>query len=214
MVGADGRHSEIRALAGFKVEDLGAPMDVLWLRLSKRPGDTSQRLGNIARGRMLVTLDRGTYWQCAYLIFKGSFEEVQARGIEALQRDIAEVVPELADRVGELTDWSKISMLQVRVDRLVRWHRPGLLCIGDAAHAMSPIGGVGINLAIQDAVATANILAESLAGGGTVSDAQLQRVENRRTFPTKVTQAFQVFVQNRVVEPILRGKCARARPWR
>ena len=205
VVGADGRHSDIRALAGLTIEDLGAPMDVLWMRLSKRAGDTSQRLGNVARGRMLVTIDRGTYWQCAYLIFKGSYDEVQARGIEALQRDIAEVVPELADRVGELTDWSKISMLQVRVDRLVRWHRPGLLCIGDAAHAMSPIGGVGINLAIQDAVATANILAKTLAAGGAPSDEQLQHVENRRTFPTKVTQAFQVFVQDRVVDPILRG---------
>jgi 2-polyprenyl-6-methoxyphenol hydroxylase-like FAD-dependent oxidoreductase len=206
VVGADGRHSTIRALAGLTVENLGAPMDVLWMRISKHPGEAEQRLGNIATGHMLVMIDRGDYWQCAYIIRKGSFDELKAQGIEALQRGIVELVPALSDRVAALDDWSKVSMLEVRVDRLERWHRPGLLCIGDAAHAMSPIGGIGINLAIQDAVAAANILADSLASGQTPSDAQLRRVQERRAFPTKVTQAFQVFVQDRAIDPILRGK--------
>jgi len=206
VIGADGRHSTVRALAGLTVENLGAPMDVLWLRISKRPGEAEQRLGNIATGHMLVMIDRGDYWQCAYIIRKGSFDELKAQGIEALQRGLVELVPALRDRVAALDDWSKVSMLEVRVDRLERWHRPGLLCIGDAAHAMSPIGGIGINLAIQDAVAAANILADLLASGKTPSDAELGRVQERRAFPTKVTQAFQVFVQDRAIDPILRGK--------
>ncbi|MGA8661867.1 MAG: FAD-dependent oxidoreductase [Candidatus Cybelea sp.] len=206
VVGADGRHSTIRALAGLTIENLGAPMDVLWMRIAKHPGEAEQRLGNIATGHMLVMIDRGDYWQCAYIIRKGSFDELKAQGIEALQRGIVELVPSLSDRVAALDDWSKVSMLEVRVDRLERWHRPGLLCIGDAAHAMSPIGGIGINLAIQDAVAAANILADSLASGKTPSEAELRRVQERRTFPTKVTQAFQVFVQDRAIDPILQGK--------
>jgi 2-polyprenyl-6-methoxyphenol hydroxylase-like FAD-dependent oxidoreductase len=206
VVGADGRHSTIRALAGLTVENLGAPMDVLWMRIAKHPGEAEQRLGNIATGHMLVMIDRGDYWQCAYIIRKGSFDELKAQGIEALRRGIVELVPALRDRVAALDDWSKVSMLEVRVDRLERWHRPGLLCIGDAAHAMSPIGGIGINLAIQDAVAAANILADLLASGKTPSDAELGRVQERRAFPTKVTQAFQVFVQDRAIDPILRGK--------
>jgi 2-polyprenyl-6-methoxyphenol hydroxylase-like FAD-dependent oxidoreductase len=206
VVGADGRHSTIRALAGLTVENLGAPMDVLWLRISKHPGEAEQRLGTIATGHMLVMIDRGDYWQCAYIIRKGSFDELKAQGIEALQRGLVELVPALRDRVAALDDWSKVSMLEVRVDRLERWYRSGLLCIGDAAHAMSPIGGIGINLAIQDAVAAANILADSLASGKTPSDAELHRVQERRAFPTKVTQAFQVFVQDRAIDPILRGK--------
>ncbi|MGC9990807.1 MAG: FAD-dependent oxidoreductase [Candidatus Cybelea sp.] len=206
VVGADGRHSTVRALAGLTVEDLGAPMDVLWMRISKRPGEAEQRLGTIATGHMLVMIDRGDYWQCAYIIRKGSFDELRAQGIEALQRGLVELVPALRDRVAALDDWSKVSMLEVRVDRLERWYRPGLLCIGDAAHAMSPIGGIGINLAIQDAVAAANILADPLASGATPSDAELHRVQERRAFPTKVTQAFQIFVQDRAIDPVLSGK--------
>jgi 2-polyprenyl-6-methoxyphenol hydroxylase-like FAD-dependent oxidoreductase len=205
-VGADGRHSTIRALAGLTVEDLGAPMDVLWMRIAKYPGEAEQRLGTIATGHMLVMIDRGDYWQCAYIIRKGSFDELKAQGIEALQRGLVELVPALRDRVAALDDWSKVSMLEVRVDRLERWYRPGLLCIGDAAHAMSPIGGIGINLAIQDAVAAANILAGLLASGATPSDEDLHRVQERRAFPTKVTQAFQLFVQDRAIDPVLSGK--------
>jgi 2-polyprenyl-6-methoxyphenol hydroxylase-like FAD-dependent oxidoreductase len=175
------------------------------MRLSKHSSDSAERLGTITTGHMLVTLDRGDYWQCAYLIPKGSFEQLRSQGIEALQRSIVEVMPAFADRVAELADWSKVATLEVRVDRLARWHRPGLLCIGDAAHAMSPIGGIGINLAIQDAVATANLLANVLAAGAVPSDAELARVQERRIFPTKVTQAFQIFVQDRAIDPILHG---------
>ncbi|MGC2407581.1 MAG: FAD-dependent oxidoreductase [Candidatus Cybelea sp.] len=205
VVGADGRHSRVRDLAGFAVDDLGAPMDILWMRIPKRPSDPTRQLGWARTGHMAILLDRGDYWQCAYLIAKGSFEQLKARGLGELQREIAETVPPLADRVAELDDWSKIAMLDVRVDRLERWNRPGLLCIGDAAHAMSPIGGIGINLAIQDAVATANTLASALRAGKTPTDAEVHRIQERRMFPTKVTQAFQTFVQDRAIDPLVRG---------
>lgn len=205
VVGADGRHSTIRDLAGFTVEDLGAPMDVLWMRIPKHAGDPVEQLGTVRTGHMLVMLDRGEYWQCAYLIRKGGFEELKTQGVAALQRALVEMVPALGDRVALLDDWSKVSMLQVCVDRLTRWHRPGLLCIGDSAHAMSPIGGVGINLAIQDAVAAANILAGPLRDGATPSDSDLEKVQERRIFPTKVTQGFQLFIQDRAIDPLLRG---------
>jgi 2-polyprenyl-6-methoxyphenol hydroxylase-like FAD-dependent oxidoreductase len=205
VVGADGRHSTIRSRAGFIVRDLGAPMDVLWMRIPKHPRDPTRQLGWIRTGHMVILLDRGDYWQCAYLIAKGSFAQLKAKGIEELQREIAQTVPPLRDRVGELDDWSKVAMLDVRVDRLERWHRPGVLCIGDAAHAMSPIGGVGINLAIQDAVAAANVLAAPLRNGATPTESELQRVQERRMFPTKVTQAFQTFVQDRAIDPLMRG---------
>jgi 2-polyprenyl-6-methoxyphenol hydroxylase-like FAD-dependent oxidoreductase len=205
VVGADGRHSTIRSRAGFEVKNLGAPMDILWMRISKRRGDPTRQLGWVRTGHMVILLDRGDYWQCAYLIAKGSFGELKAKGIDELQREIAETVPPLSDRVAELDDWSKVSMLDVRVDRLECWHRPGLLCIGDAAHAMSPIGGIGINLAIQDAVASANVLAAPLRAGATPSDSDLARIQDRRMFPTKLTQAFQTFVQNRAIDPLMRG---------
>ncbi len=205
VVGADGRHSTVRDLAGFVVEDLGAPMDVLWMRIPKHADDPVRQLGTVETGHMLVMLDRGDYWQCAYIIRKGGFEALKAAGIEELQRGLAQLVPVLADRVALLDDWSKISMLEVRVDRLERWHRPGLLCIGDCAHAMSPIGGIGINLAIQDAVATANILAEPLRAGRVPSETDVRRVQDRRIFPTKVTQAFQVFIQDKAIDPLLQG---------
>jgi 2-polyprenyl-6-methoxyphenol hydroxylase-like FAD-dependent oxidoreductase len=205
VVGADGRHSRVRDLAGFTVDDLGAPMDVLWMRIPKHSSDPTRQLGWVRTGHMAILLDRGDYWQCAYLIAKGSFDQLKARGLGELQREIAETVPPLADRVAELDDWSKIAMLDVRVDRLERWNRPGLLCIGDAAHAMSPIGGIGINLAIQDAVATANTLAATLRAGKTPTDTEVHRVQERRMFPTKVTQAFQTFVQDRAIDPLVRG---------
>jgi 2-polyprenyl-6-methoxyphenol hydroxylase-like FAD-dependent oxidoreductase len=208
VVGADGRHSTVREQAGLAVRDFGAPIDVLWMRFSKLPQDVAVTLGRFNAGQVLVTLDRGDYWQCAYVIPKGGFDAVRARGLDALRGDIAEVAPMLHDRVGELRDWDDIKLLTVSVDRLRRWYRPGLLCIGDAAHAMSPIGGVGINLAIQDAVATANILAERLRTG-TVTIRDLAAVERRRTWPVRVTQAFQVFMQNTIFR---RALGARAGP--
>jgi 2-polyprenyl-6-methoxyphenol hydroxylase-like FAD-dependent oxidoreductase len=205
VVGADGRHSTIRDLAGFAVKDLGAPMDILWMRIPKHPGDPTRQLGWVRTGHMVILLDRGDYWQCAYLIAKGSFAQLQADGITTLQRDLAGTVPMLSDRVSELDDWSKVAMLDVRVDRLQRWYRQGLLCIGDAAHAMSPIGGIGINLAIQDAVAAANVLTTPLQNGRIPSEVDLQRIQERRMFPTKVTQAFQTFVQDRAIGPLMQG---------
>ncbi|MBV8530904.1 MAG: FAD-dependent oxidoreductase [Candidatus Eremiobacteraeota bacterium] len=212
VVGADGRHSTVRELAGLTIEDLGAPMDVLWMRLRKEKGDPHQQLGTVRTGHMLVMLDRGDYWQCAYLIRKGGFNELKTAGIGALQQALTEMAPVLRDRIAELDDWSKVSMLEVRVDRLQGWHKPGLLCIGDSAHAMSPIGGIGINLAIQDAVAAANILAEPLRKGETPGDTEIARVQDRRTFPTKVTQGFQLFIQDHAIDPLLQGAQINAPP--
>ena len=169
VIGADGRGSIVRERAGLKVEDLGAPIDVLWMRLSRRPSDGAEPLGRIGAGKILVMIDRGDYWQCAYVIAKGAAEEIKAQGLEAFRAAIVAVAPQMHDRVQELRSWDDVKLLTVKVDRLAQWHRPGLLCIGDAAHAMSPVGGVGINLAIQDAVAAANRLAAPLRAG-TVSD--------------------------------------------
>jgi len=204
VVGADGRHSTIRERAGFEVENLGAPMDVLWMKIAKREGDPPQALGTLNDGQFIVLIDRIDYWQCAYIIPKGTFERLKAAGLEVLRNDIVRLVPTLRGRVDEIDDWSKVSLLEVRVDRLSRWHRPGLLCIGDAAHAMSPIGGVGINLAIQDAVAAANRLAAPLRNG-TLDEKPLAAIQERRMFPTKVTQAVQVFIQNHAIDPVLQG---------
>jgi len=204
VVGADGRHSVVRAKAGLEIVDLGAPMDVLWLRLSRRPTDPGQTLGRVDARRILVMLNRQDYWQCAFVIPKGGFDRIRQEGLAAFRGEIARLVPYLGDRVGELGDWSDIKLLTVAVDRLRVWHRPGLLCIGDAAHAMSPIGGVGINLAIQDAVAAANILAPRLLNG-TVGEADLEAVQRRREFPTRATQRLQLLVQNRVIGRVLRS---------
>ena len=165
VVAADGRHSVIRERAGLEVEDLGAPIDVLWLKLSRRQTDQAQPFGRIGAGKMMVMLNRGDYWQCAFLIPKGSAEAVRAKGLDAFRASIVELMPDLHDRVGEIASWDDVKLLTVRVDRLRRWYRQGLLCIGDAAHAMSPVGGVGINLAIQDAVAAANGLFAPLRSG-------------------------------------------------
>jgi len=201
-IGADGRHSIVRERGGLKVDDLGAPMDVLWMRLSRRPDDPEQSLGRFDRGRILVMINRGEYWQCGFVIPKGAFDEIQQRGLAAFHDDIATIAPFVRDRVGELREWSDIKLLTVVVDRLRQWYRPGLLCIGDAAHAMSPVGGVGINLAIQDAVATANLLAAALRQGLVTTD-NLQQVQRRREFPTRLTQRVQVFIQNRVISHVL-----------
>ncbi|HXG78379.1 MAG TPA: FAD-dependent oxidoreductase [Methyloceanibacter sp.] len=202
VVGADGRHSTVRERAKLDIEDLGAPMDVLWMRLSKRPGDGSQTLGRIQAGRLFVMLDRGDYWQCAYVIPKGGFDRLRAQGIEAFRANLVALNPRLEDRVQEIASWDDVKLLTVRVDRLKRWYRPGLLCIGDAAHAMSPVGGVGINLAIQDAVAAANILWEPLRKGP-VPESVLAEVQKRRQWPTEMTQAVQLFVQKRVISNVL-----------
>ncbi|HEX3864595.1 MAG TPA: FAD-dependent oxidoreductase [Stellaceae bacterium] len=202
VIGADGRHSVVRERAGLDVLTLGAPIDVLWMRLSKRQGDPGQIAGRVNYGRMLVSLDRGDYWQCAFVIRKDGFNTIKARGLEAFRDDIARIAPFLRDRVGELRDWDDVKLLTVMVDRLQQWWRPGLLCIGDSAHAMSPIGGVGINLAVQDAVATANLLARPLLDG-TLSEADLRAVQQRRTFPTRVIQAMQLTVQARVIDRVL-----------
>ena len=205
VVAADGRHSTVRESAGFAVDDLGAPMDVLWMRLSRHPDDPGQTLGRVDAGSILVMLNRGSYWQCAFVIAKGGFDETRRRGLPAFREEIARLAPYLHDRTPELRDWDDVKLLSVAVDRLQRWHRPGLLCIGDAAHAMSPIGGVGINLAIQDAVAAANILARPLSEG-TVGEDDLSAVQRRREFPTRATQSLQVFLQNRVISRVLANR--------
>ena len=201
-VGCDGRHSTVRERAGFKPDDLGAPMDVLWFHMPKKPGDPAQTMGRFDAGRLVVLLDRGDYWQCAFLIPKGSIEEIKRAGLPAFRQNVAQAVPVFADRVDDLKDWDQIKLLTVAVNRLERWHRPGLLCIGDAAHAMSPIGGVGVNLAVQDAVAAANILWQPLAAGK-VSEEDLDRVQKRREFPTRIIQRLQVVVQNNVIDRVL-----------
>lgn len=197
-VACDGRHSTLREAAGFAVDSIGAPMDILWFRLSRKQGDTTETFGHIEAGRMMIMLDRGDYWQCAYVIPKGGFDGVKAAGLDTFRRTIVEMSPFVRDRIGEIASWDDVKLLTVAVDRLPRWHKPGLLCIGDAAHAMSPVGGVGINLAIQDAVAAANILWKPLREK-TVSEADLHKVQQRREFAVRVTQRLQVFIQNNVV---------------
>ena len=211
-VGADGRHSTVRQSAGLEVVDLGAPMDVMWMRLSRREDDPGQTFGHVEQGKMMVMLDREDYWQCAFVIPKGTADAVKRRGLPAFREEIATLEPFLRDRVEELQDWEQVSVLTVSVDRLVSWSRPGLLCIGDAAHAMSPIGGVGINLAIQDAVATANILGPKLLRGA-VTEEDLQAVQRRRTFPTRATQSLQVAIQNNVIRRVLIDAGPLKLPW-
>jgi 2-polyprenyl-6-methoxyphenol hydroxylase-like FAD-dependent oxidoreductase len=212
VVGADGRHSTVRAKARLIVADLGAPIDVLWFRLSRKPQDRRNPLGNFDRGKILVMLDRGDYWQCGYVIPKGGIDEIRQRGLEAFRDGIVEIAPFLRDRVGELKSWDEVKLLTVVVDHLRRWYRSGLLCIGDAAHAMSPVGGVGINLAIQDAVATANLLVGRLRGGR-VRDTDLRRVQERREWPARLTQRLQVFIQDRVISRVLASQHQLSTPF-
>jgi 2-polyprenyl-6-methoxyphenol hydroxylase-like FAD-dependent oxidoreductase len=210
-VAADGRHSVVRQKAGLAIVNLGAPMDVLWMRIARAKSDPPITLGRVEAGRLLVMLNRRTYWQCAFVIPKGGYDELRARGLPAFRSQLAELAPFLHDRVEELADWEQIKLLTVVVDRLKRWWRPGLLCIGDAAHAMSPVGGVGINLAIQDAVAAANILAEPLRMRAAHDD-ELARVQKRREFPTRATQRMQIAVQNNVIKRVLGSTRIKA-PW-
>jgi 2-polyprenyl-6-methoxyphenol hydroxylase-like FAD-dependent oxidoreductase len=198
IIGADGRHSIIQARAGLERQEFGVPIDVLWMRISKKQDDPQQSFGFFQHGKLLVLLDRGEYWQAGFVIPKGQFDEIKARGLPQFQNDIVSFAAFLRDRVAELDDWSKIKLLTVQINRLRDWCRAGLLCIGDSAHAMSPAGGVGINLAIQDAVATANLLAEKLRTGP-VSVHDLRKVQARREWPTRLIQEMQVFIHRRVV---------------
>ena len=212
VVGADGRHSVIREKAGLKVDNLGAPIDVLWMRLSRKPTDPDQTFGRFDRGHIMVMLNRDTYWQCAYVIPKGSIEDLRQRSLPVFRQEIANAVPFLNDRLQELKSWDDVKLLTVVVDRLREWSKPGLLCIGDAAHAMSPVGGVGINLAIQDAVAAANILTGSLRDGRVDTD-DLKKVQKRRLFPTQVTQKLQLYIQDHIISPSLEGESMTELPW-
>ncbi len=207
VVGCDGRHSMVREKAGFVSEDYGAPMDVLWFRVTRVAGDAGEVFGHIEAGKMMVMLDRGDYWQCAYVIPKGGIDRVKADGIETFRRCVLELSPFLGDRVAELKSFDDVKLLTVSVDRLRKWWRPGLICIGDSAHAMSPIGGVGINMAVQDAVATANRLAAPLKAG-TVTGDDLAAIQDRRTLPVRFTQGLQLMIQKRLVSRVLEGAAA------
>lgn len=202
VIAADGRSSCVREAAGLPVTDLGAPMDALWFRLSRQESDPGDLVGNFQAGRIGIFINRGHYWQCALVIPKDGHAELRARGLEAFRQEVRHLVPFSAERVNELQDWDSIKLLTVRVDRLERWFRPGLLCVGDAAHAMSPIGGVGVNLAIQDAVAAANLLAKPLHAGAVPLEV-LARVQQRRMLPTRVTQRLQLAIQDRIIAPVL-----------
>jgi 2-polyprenyl-6-methoxyphenol hydroxylase-like FAD-dependent oxidoreductase len=211
IVGADGRHSVVRARADLQVEEFGVPMDVLWFRLSRRSDDPEDPVGRFDIGRIFIMLSRGDYWQCGFVIPKGTDVQIRERGLASFRRSLSELAPFVTDRVAELGDWEAIKLLSVQVDRLRQWYRPGLLCIGDAAHAMSPVGGVGINLAIQDAVATSNLLAAPLREDRLrVED--LRRVQQRRAWPTRTTQRLQLFLQNRVITRVLHGGGSLAPP--
>ncbi|MEV1177439.1 FAD-dependent oxidoreductase [Nonomuraea sp. NPDC049784] len=203
-VAADGRHSTLRERAGLVPEELGAPMDVVWFRLPRHPSDRDDAFLRISSGRMMVAINRKSYWQLAFLIPKGGFDELVRQGIEALREPVASLLPWLADRIGQIGSYDDVSVLTVVINRLHRWHRPGFLCIGDAAHAMSPVFGVGINLAVQDAVAAANLLAGSLRSGAPIPESTLHLLQKRRMLPTRVTQATQRVVQNLVIKKALR----------
>jgi 2-polyprenyl-6-methoxyphenol hydroxylase-like FAD-dependent oxidoreductase len=207
-IGCDGRHSIVRERAGLEVEEIGAPMDVLWFRAGRRANETENLFARVQTGKMLVTFDRGDYWQCAYVIAKDQFDAVKARGLDAFRNDVIGMAPVLSAGMADVKSWDDVKLLTVAINRLKRWTLPGLLCIGDAAHAMSPVGGVGVNLAIQDAVATANLLAAKLAAvkdsRGCPSEDELDAVRRRRTFPVRMTQTMQVVVQNNIISVALK----------
>ena len=211
VIAADGRHSILREKAGLKVETLSAPMDVLWFALSRRPSDSAASIGQFDTGRIFIKLNRGEHWQCGFVIPKGTSDAVRRAGLPAFRANVAALAGVEPARAEELRDWDQIKLLTVLVDRLTDWSRPGLLCIGDAAHAMSPVGGVGINLAIQDAVAAANILAAPLRSGS-VTAGDLKRVQRRRMWPTRVTQRLQIFMQDRIVTRVLGAPGAKLSP--
>jgi 2-polyprenyl-6-methoxyphenol hydroxylase-like FAD-dependent oxidoreductase len=211
-VGADGRHSVVRQRANLEVIDLGAPMDVMWMRISRRDSDQEQTLGHFDKGKIFVMINRESYWQCAFVIPKGEADRIRQRGLPAFRENIVDLAPFLEDRMEELADWKDVSLLTVAIDRLSQWSRPGVLCIGDAAHAMSPIGGVGINLAIQDAVATANLLG-AIVLHKTPSESDLRAVQQRRSFPTQATQWLQIAIQNNVIRKVLGSSKSFALPW-
>ena len=210
-IGCDGRHSTVRQCAGLEVEEVGAPMDVLWFRAGRRNNENESLFARIQTGKMLVTFDRGDYWQCAYVIPKGQCDAVKARGLDAFRDDVIGMAPILASGISDVRSWDDVKLLTVAINRLKRWTRPGLLCIGDAAHAMSPVGGVGVNLAIQDAVATANLLAGKLANGSP-SEAELDAVQRRREFPVRLVQAMQVVVQKNIISLAIKGGDRPIRP--
>jgi 2-polyprenyl-6-methoxyphenol hydroxylase-like FAD-dependent oxidoreductase len=205
VVGCDGRHSTIRDKAGLESDDYGAPMDVLWFRVTRKASDEADTFGHIEAGKMMVMLDRGDYWQCAYVIPKGGIDRIKAEGLDAFRDRVVSMSPFLADRVAELKSWDDIKLLTVTVDRLRKWWRPGLICIGDSAHAMSPIGGVGVNIAVQDAVAAANRLAAPL-GSGQVTDADLQAIQERRSLAVRFTQWLQLTAQNHIISRVLKSE--------
>jgi 2-polyprenyl-6-methoxyphenol hydroxylase-like FAD-dependent oxidoreductase len=202
-IGCDGRHSTVRQSAGLEVEDIGAPMDVLWFRAGRGGRENESLFARLQAGKMLVTFDRGEYWQCAYVIPKGQYDSVRARGLEAFRNDVIGMAPILTFGISDVKTWDDVKLLTVAINRLKRWTRPGLLCIGDAAHAMSPVGGVGVNLAIQDAVATANLLAAGLSRGCPPEN-ELDAVRRRREFPVRVTQAMQVVVQDKIISAAIK----------
>jgi 2-polyprenyl-6-methoxyphenol hydroxylase-like FAD-dependent oxidoreductase len=213
VVGADGRHSMVREKSKLPQTDLGAPVDVLWFRLTRRDDGKAQSLGYIGKGGMMVAIDRDSYWQCAFIIKKGEFDAVKRRGMEAFRRSIVAIAPPLADTVSELTDWEQVKLLSVALNRLERWYKPGLICIGDAAHAMSPVGGVGINLAIQDAIAAARILAPAFKARGKVQIADLSAIQARRALPARLIQRIQVYIHNHVLKPALESGGTMRVPW-
>ncbi len=214
VIGADGRHSTVREKAGFVPENIGAPMDVLWFRLSRKPSDPNEALGHLQAGQMLVLINRGEHWQCGYVIAKGAAEEMKQHDVDLLRQRVAGLVPAMRDRLQEIASWDDVKLLTVAVDRLKLWHRPGLLCIGDAAHAMSPVGGVGINLAIQDAVATANILTSALKGSAPIPETLLSHIQARRQFAVRATQAMQLFIQSQLISKVLSSRDAKlSPPW-
>ncbi|GMO41588.1 FAD-dependent oxidoreductase [Bradyrhizobium sp. TM233] len=203
-IACDGRHSTVRERAGLGVEEIGAPMDVLWFRAGRKPDETESVFARVEPGKMMITFDRGDYWQCAYVIAKGQHEAVKARGLQALLDDVVRMAPILKAGIADVKSFDDVKLLTVAINRLTRWTRPGLLCIGDAAHAMSPVGGVGVNLAVQDAVATANLLADKMQHG-CPSENDLDAVRRRREFPVRMTQRMQVIVQNRIISGALQG---------
>ena len=202
VIAADGRRSILRTEAGLPLRTLGAPIDVFWFRVPKQPTPDNKTTGIFVAGRIMVLLDRGDYWQCAYVFPKGSEETVKARGLDAFRQEVAQVAPVLAGEVKAVASWDDVRLLTVALDRLECWHKPGLLIIGDAAHAMSPVGGVGINVAIQDAVAAANLLAERMAEGEPV-DGLLGKVRKRRLLQVRLIQRFQKLAQDRIITPLL-----------